>query len=53
MKHFLGDHLLLLAQVIVPWRPALEQHPGRHVSGVVTPGGGMDWSFRTKRGLGL
>ena len=38
---------------LVPWRPALEQHLGRHVSGVVTPGGGMDWSFGRKRGLGL
>ena len=38
---------------LVPWRPALEQHLGRHVSGVVTPGGGVDWSFGRKRGLGL
>jgi len=38
---------------LVPWRPALEQHLGRHVSGVVTRGGGMDWSFGRKRGLGL
>ena len=26
----------------VPWRPALEQRIGRYVSGVVTPGGGVD-----------
>ncbi len=38
---------------LVPGRPALEQHLGRHVSGVVTPGGGIDWSFGRKRGLGL
>ena len=38
---------------LVPWRPALEQHLGRQVSGVVMPGGGVDWSFGRKRGLGL
>jgi type IV secretory pathway VirD2 relaxase len=38
---------------LVPWKPALEQHLGRQVSGVVLPGGGVDWSFGRKRGLGL
>ena len=38
---------------LVPWRPALEQQLGRHVSGVTLPGGGVDWSFGRKRGLGL
>lgn len=38
---------------LVPWKPALEQHLGRQVSGVVQPGGGVDWSFGRKRGLGL
>jgi type IV secretory pathway VirD2 relaxase len=38
---------------LVPWRPALEQQLGRHVSGVMLPGGGVDWSFGRKRGLGL
>jgi len=38
---------------LVPWRPALEQHVGRHVSGVMMPEGGVDWSFGRKRGLGL
>ncbi|MFN3945282.1 MAG: relaxase/mobilization nuclease domain-containing protein [Allosphingosinicella sp.] len=38
---------------LVPWRPALEQHLGRQVSGVVAPGGGIDWSFGRKRGLAL
>jgi type IV secretory pathway VirD2 relaxase len=37
---------------LVPWRPALEQQLGRHVSGVTLPGGGVDWSFGRKRGLG-
>jgi hypothetical protein len=38
---------------LVPWRPALEQHIGRHISGVATPGGDVDWSFARSRGLGL
>ena len=38
---------------LVPWKPALEQHLGRQVSGVVQPGGGVEWSFGRKRGLGL
>lgn len=38
---------------LVPWRPALEQQLGRHVSGVTLPGGGVDWSFGRKRGLEL
>ncbi len=37
---------------LVPWRPALDQHLGRQVSGVMGPGG-IDWSFGRKRGLGL
>jgi type IV secretory pathway VirD2 relaxase len=38
---------------LVPWRPALEQQLGRQVSGVMLPGGGVDWSFGRTRGLGL
>jgi type IV secretory pathway VirD2 relaxase len=38
---------------LVPWRPALEQQLGKHVSGVMSPGGGVEWSFGRKRGLGL
>jgi type IV secretory pathway VirD2 relaxase len=38
---------------LVPWRPALEQRLGQPVSGTLTPGGGIDWSFQRKRGLGL
>ena len=36
---------------LVPWKPALEEHLGRQVSGVVLPGGGVEWSFGHKRGL--
>ena len=38
---------------LVPWRPALEQQIGKQVSGVLSPGGSVDWSFGRKRGLGL
>jgi hypothetical protein len=38
---------------LVPWRPVLEEHIGRHVSGIAIPGGGVDWSFGRSRGLGL
>jgi len=42
----LGFHL-------VPWRPALDQHLGQHITGTMTPGGGVDWSLGRGRGLGL
>ena len=38
---------------LVPWRPALEQHIGRHISGIAMSGGDVDWSFARSRGLGL
>jgi type IV secretory pathway VirD2 relaxase len=38
---------------LVPWRPALEQRLGQHVSGIMTPGGVVDWSFGRKRQLGI
>jgi type IV secretory pathway VirD2 relaxase len=38
---------------LVPWRPALEQQLRQQVSGVLGPGGIVDWSFGRKRGLGL
>lgn len=38
---------------LVPWQPALDQRFGQHISGVVRDGGGVDWSFARKRGLGL
>ncbi|MPZ31460.1 MAG: DUF3363 domain-containing protein, partial [Rhodospirillales bacterium] len=37
---------------LVPWRPALEQHVGRVVSGVALPGGDVSWSLGRSRGLG-
>ena len=38
---------------LVPWRPALEQHLDRQVSGVAARGGGVTWSFGKKIGLGI
>lgn len=38
---------------LVPWRPALEQKFGQHVTGTMLPGGGVDWNFGRSRGLGL
>jgi type IV secretory pathway VirD2 relaxase len=38
---------------LVPWTPSLERQLGRQVSGVVRSGGTIDWSFGSKRGLGL
>ena len=37
---------------LVPWAPSLERHLGQHISGVAT-GGGIEWGFGRKRGLGL
>ena len=30
---------------LVPWRPALEQKPGQHVSGTMLTDDGVNWSF--------
>jgi len=38
---------------LVPWRPALERRLGQQVSGTLTPGGGIEWSFGRRRGLGI
>ena len=38
---------------LVPWRPALEQRRGHQVSGVMTPGGNVDWNFGRKWGIGI
>ena len=38
---------------LVPWRPALEHRLGRNVSGTMSSGGAVDWSFARRRSLGL
>ena len=38
---------------LVPWRPALDQHLGRAVSGAMNARGGVDWSIGRSRGIGI
>ena len=38
---------------LVPWTPSLDRQIGKHISGVMRAGGGVDWSFGRGRGLGL
>ncbi len=38
---------------LVPWSPSLEKQLGRHVSGVVKDGGGIEWGFGRRVALGL
>ena len=38
---------------LVPWSPQLERKLGQHVSGTARDGGGIEWGFGRKRGLGL
>ena len=38
---------------LVPWRPALEPHLGRHVTGTMAPGGRVDWALGRGKELGL
>ena len=42
-----------LGFTLVPWTPSLEHHLGRQVSGVVRPGGYIEWGFRRAPGLAL
>jgi hypothetical protein len=35
---------------LVPWRPEMERHLGREISGLRQPGGGITWSFGRTRG---
>jgi Protein of unknown function (DUF3363) len=38
---------------LVPWQPALDKRIGQHITGTMRDGGGIDWTFGRKRGLGL
>ncbi|MEQ1888553.1 MAG: DUF3363 domain-containing protein [Alphaproteobacteria bacterium] len=38
---------------LVPWSPSLEKQLGHHVTGIAKDGGGIEWGFGRKRGLGL
>lgn len=38
---------------LVPWRPALDQHLGQHITGTMSPGGTVDWALGRGRGISL
>lgn len=38
---------------LVPWSPPLEKQLGKHITGIAMPGGGVEWDFGRRRGLGL
>jgi type IV secretory pathway VirD2 relaxase len=38
---------------LVPWQPVLDKRLDQHIAGVMRGGGGIEWSFGRKRGLGL
>ncbi|WP_043841881.1 relaxase/mobilization nuclease domain-containing protein [Roseivivax marinus] len=38
---------------LVPWSREIEPRLGRHITGIVRVGGGIDWSLGRKRGLGI
>jgi type IV secretory pathway VirD2 relaxase len=38
---------------LVPWSPSLQRELGKHVSGFMSPGGGVEWSFGKRREIGI
>lgn len=40
-----------LGFTLVPWRPAMERHLGRHIEGQLRFGQGIAWSFTPQRGV--
>jgi hypothetical protein len=38
---------------LVPWRPAIEGQVGKHINGVMAPGGNIDWTLGRGKGLGV
>lgn len=38
---------------LVPWRPALDKHLGHPITGMMSPGGTVDWTLGRGRGIGL
>jgi hypothetical protein len=51
IESFSGDGGLGFS--LVPWQPVLDKRIGQYISGIAMPGGGVDWSFARKLGLGL
>lgn len=42
-----------LGFTLVPWTPSIERQIGQPVSGLVRPGGSIDWNASRRRGIGL
>ena len=38
---------------LVPWRPQLDRHLGKHVTGTAKAGGGIDWTLGRSRGISV
>lgn len=38
---------------LVPWRPALERHLGRQLTGTMSAAGSVDWTLGRQKGIGL
>ena len=38
---------------LVPWRPAIDEHLGREITGMIRDGGGIEWRLGRVLGLGL
>lgn len=38
---------------LVPWRPALDRHLGKPITGTVNGSGGIDWALGRGRGIGI
>jgi Protein of unknown function (DUF3363) len=38
---------------LVPWRPVIDEHLGREITGVILDGGGIEWKIGRVLGLGL
>ena len=51
IESFSGDGGLGFS--LVPWQPVLDKRIGQHITGTMREGGGIEWSFGRKRGLGL
>ena len=51
IESFSGDGGLGFS--LVPWQPVLDKRIGQQITGTVRDGGGIEWDFGRKRGLGL
>jgi hypothetical protein len=38
---------------LVPWQSVLDKRLGQHITGTIRDGGGIEWDFGRKRGLGI